>query len=65
MNVHDLEHQILIEDMHFSQLLKKIIDKYLTLCLYSFGQLYIRNQLYKGKIVLPQHFNMLVLFKSL
>ena len=42
LNMHDLEHEILTEDMHSSQLFKKIVKKYLTLRLHSYGQLYTR-----------------------
>ena len=47
LNIHNLKHEILTEDMHSSQLLNKIIEKYLTLRLYSYGQLYTKNELHR------------------
>ena len=37
------DHEILKEDQHSSQLLKKIIDKYVGLCLITYGKHYTKD----------------------
>ena len=59
------EHEILTEDMHSSQLLKKIISKYLSIRLFRYGKQYTNDILHKNKIDLRQQFNKIILFKGI
>ena len=65
LNEHDLDHEILTEDMHSSQLLKKIINKYLSIRLFRYGKQYTNDILHKNKIGLRQQFNKIILFKGM
>ena len=65
LNEHDLDHEVLTEDMHSSQLLKKIINKYLSIRLFRYGKQYTNNILHKNKIDLRQQFNKIILFKGI
>ena len=59
------EHEALTEDMHSSQLVKKIIEKYTTIRLLTCGKEYTRNILHKDKIGVRQQSTKLVLFKGI
>ena len=48
------EHEILTEDMHSSQLLKKIISKYLSIRLFRYGKQYTNRKICDR---LRRHFN--------
>ena len=63
---HDFDHEIVNEDQHSSQIIKEIIDCYLDIRMFRYGQYYseivIKN---KGKCGFLQQSNKLVLFQEL
>ena len=59
---HMYDHEILTEDLHSSQLLKKIIDKYVGLRLITYGKHYTKDILNKDKIGVRQQSTKMVLF---
>ena len=61
---HTHDHEILTEDLYSSQLLKKIIDKYVGLRLITYGKHYTKDILSKDKIGVPQQSTKMVLFKG-
>ena len=62
---HINDHEILTEDMHSSQLLKKIIDRYVGLRLKTYGKHYTKDILHKDKIGVCQQSTKMVLFKGI
>ena len=62
---HMYDHEILTEDLHSSQLLKKIIDKYVGLRLITYGKHYTKDILNKDKIGVRQQATKMVLFKGI
>ena len=65
LNNHDLEHETLTEDLHSSQLMKKIIEKYVTIRLLTYRKHYSKDVLHKDKIGVRQQATKLVLFKGI
>ena len=65
LNKHDLEHEILTEDLHSTQLIKKIIDKYVTIRLLTYGKHFNKDVLHKDKIGMRQQSTKLVIFKGI
>ena len=65
LNEHDVEHEMLTEDLHSSQLLKTIIEKYVTLRLLTYGKHYTKDVVHKDKIGVRQQSTKLVLFKGI
>ena len=57
LNGHDREHEFWTEDLHSSQVIKTIVNKYLTMRFYRYGQQYTRNVIQKGKLGLRQQSN--------
>ena len=64
-NDHDLEHELHTEDPHSSQLKKKIIEKYTTLRLLTYGKHYNKDILHKDVIGVRQQVTKNVLFKGI
>ena len=62
---HDIEHEILTEDLHSSQLTKKIIEKYVNIRLLTYGKHYNKDVLHRDKIGVRQQATKLVLFKGI
>ena len=54
LDEHDIDHEVLSEDLHSLQLVKIIIKKYLTMRLLRYGQQFTQNVLQKGKLGLRQ-----------
>ena len=65
LNEQDKEHEFSMEDLNSFQVIKTIVNKYLTMRFYRYGQQYTRNVLQKGKLGLRQQSNKLILFKGL
>ena len=62
---HDFDHEILTEDLHSSQLCKKIIEKYLDIRMSTYSRHFNRDILHRNKIGLRQQSTKLVLFKGI
>ena len=65
LDEHDIDHEILSEDLHSLQLVKAIIKKYLTMRLLRYGQDFTQTVIQKGKLGLRQQSNKMILFKGL
>ena len=65
LNEHDLEHEILTEDLHSSQLLRKIIEHFITLRLATYGKHYTRDEHHKHNIGVRQQSTKSVIFKGI
>lgn len=65
LNEHDLEHEILTEDLHSSQLLKKIIEHFITLRLATYAKHYTRDVYHKHEVGLRQQSTKSVIFKGI
>mgnify|MGYP001802735547 CR=1 FL=1 len=65
LNEHDKEHGLLFGDLHSSQVIKVIVNKYLQMRCYRYAQQFTKNTIQKGKLGLRQVTNKLMLFKGL
>jgi len=65
LSTHDLEHDVLTEDMHSTQLCKQIMQKYVTLRLVTYGKHFTKTVIQKNKAGIRQQSNKLVLFRNL
>ena len=66
MSQHDIEcHDPLAEDLHSSQLCKRIIEKYLNMRLLRYGQTYTDDVIRQGSCGTRQKLTKLILFKGL
>ena len=65
LNDHDLSHDLATEDMHSTQLQKKIVAKYLSIRLHTYGKHYTKSVIQKSKEGVRQQHNKLVLFSHL
>jgi len=65
LNEHDKEHGLLSGDLHSSQVIKVIVNKYLQMRCYRYAQQFTKNTIQKGKLGLRQVTNKLILFKGL
>ena len=54
-----------MEDLHSTQLTKKIIEKYLKIRLFAYAKDYNKNKLHKDHIGIRQQLNKLTLFKGI
>ena len=61
---HDLEYNILTEDLHSSQLASRIISQYLTLCRLTYGKQYTKEVVHGEKIGVRQQATKRALFKG-
>lgn len=65
LNEHDVDHEAITEDLHSSQLIKQIIEKYINLRLSTYGKQYNKDILHKNKIGVRQQSTKLVLFQGI
>ena len=65
LNNHHFENEQGSEDLHSTQLIEKIICKYLDIRMFSYGKFYEQTILKQGKIGLRKRFIKMVLFKGL
>ena len=65
LQYHNDENEILNEDLHVTQITKEIVNLYLDLRLFRYGQQYTEMVLKKGSLGMRQKVNKLVLFKGL
>ena len=65
LDVHDLESAVRNEDLHSTQIIKKIAEKFFTIRLLRYGQDYTEKVLRKSSIGLRQQTNKMLLFKGL
>ena len=71
LNEHDKDQELLMEDIHSTQLIKTIVNKYLTMRCHRYGQQIHegchpeRDDIQKGKHGFRQQANKLVLFNGL
>ena len=65
LNLHDVEFSTINEDMHSTQLIKKIAEYYFNIRLARYGQEYTLQSLKKSSIGLRQQSNKMLLFKGL
>jgi hypothetical protein len=62
---HDLDHEPLTEDLHSTQLVKKIVEKYCKIRLYAYEKTFNKEMLHKGKTGFRQQSTKLLTFKGL
>ena len=62
---HDFANCLVTEDLHSTQLTKKIVDYYLRIRLFRYGQQYSSAKLKKSKHGLRQHLTKSILFQGL
>ena len=65
LDKHDVDHEAVSEDLHSTQLIKMISNKYFTIRLLRYGQQYTERVIQKSNIGLRQQSNKLVLFKGI
>ena len=65
LHYHNDENEILNENLHVTQITKEIVNLYLDLRLFRYGQQYTEMVLKKGSLGMRQKVNKLVLFKGL
>ena len=62
---HDFENCFVTEDLHSTQLTKKIVDHYLRIRFFRYGQQYSSKKLKKAKHGLRQQMNKMMIFQGL
>ena len=65
LDLHDLEESEIGTDLHSRQLIKEIINSYLDIRLFRYGQYFTERKLKKNKAGIRQQSNKLVIFKGL
>ena len=65
LDQHDLDNEILTEDLHSTQIIKKVVEKYVSIRLLTYGKHFNKDVLHRDKIGMRQQSTKLILFKGI